>query len=159
MNALKPRPPFQVLVMSEESRLGREQIETALMFLGGRALTAGLGGVRLLLSGYYVQALALVRDLLEVTLLIQWFAAEPADIAVWRGASAHERMDRFGPSRLNKKLTSRGVPTTVFLAADRHILHRQKVLLCSSKTLCIALRMICSGSSCKWRTTVTDSAN
>src|SRR5262249_39987852 len=28
MNALKPRPPFQVLVMSEESRLGREQIET-----------------------------------------------------------------------------------------------------------------------------------
>jgi site-specific DNA recombinase len=29
MNALRPRPPFQVLVMSEESRLGREAIETA----------------------------------------------------------------------------------------------------------------------------------
>jgi DNA invertase Pin-like site-specific DNA recombinase len=29
MDALKPRPPFQVLVMSEESRLGREAIETA----------------------------------------------------------------------------------------------------------------------------------
>src|SRR5262245_51998949 len=29
MNALKPRPPFQMLVMSEESRLGREAIETA----------------------------------------------------------------------------------------------------------------------------------
>ena len=29
MNALKPAPPFQVLVMSEESRLGRESIETA----------------------------------------------------------------------------------------------------------------------------------
>lgn len=29
MNALKPRPVFQVLIMSEESRLGREQIETA----------------------------------------------------------------------------------------------------------------------------------
>src|SRR5512145_2386279 len=28
MNALKPRPPFQVLIMSEESRLGRENIET-----------------------------------------------------------------------------------------------------------------------------------
>ena len=26
MNALKPRPAFQVLVMSEESRLGREQM-------------------------------------------------------------------------------------------------------------------------------------
>src|SRR5437588_7000963 len=29
MNALKPRPPFQTLIMSEESRLGREAIETA----------------------------------------------------------------------------------------------------------------------------------
>jgi hypothetical protein len=28
-NALKPRPPFDVLIMSEESRLGREAIETA----------------------------------------------------------------------------------------------------------------------------------
>jgi DNA invertase Pin-like site-specific DNA recombinase len=32
MSALKPRPPFQVLVMSEESRLGRESIETAYVF-------------------------------------------------------------------------------------------------------------------------------
>src|SRR5688572_22646535 len=29
MNSLKPQPAFQVLVMSEESRLGRESIETA----------------------------------------------------------------------------------------------------------------------------------
>jgi DNA invertase Pin-like site-specific DNA recombinase len=29
MNALKPKPPFQVLILSEESRLGREQIKTA----------------------------------------------------------------------------------------------------------------------------------
>jgi len=29
MNALKPKPVFQFLIMSEESRLGREQIETA----------------------------------------------------------------------------------------------------------------------------------
>ena len=29
MNALKPRPSFDVLIMSEESRLGREAIETA----------------------------------------------------------------------------------------------------------------------------------
>src|SRR5262245_46690183 len=29
INALKPKPLFQVLIMSEESRLGREAIETA----------------------------------------------------------------------------------------------------------------------------------
>ena len=39
MNALKPRPPFDVLIMSEESRLGREQIETGAQadHHGGRA--------------------------------------------------------------------------------------------------------------------------
>jgi site-specific DNA recombinase len=30
MNALKPRPPFEVLILSEQSRLGREQTETAI---------------------------------------------------------------------------------------------------------------------------------
>lgn len=39
MNALKPRAPFRVLIMSEESRLGREAIATAyaLKQLGRRA--------------------------------------------------------------------------------------------------------------------------
>ncbi len=32
MNALKPRPPFHVLVMSEESRLGREAIQVGYAF-------------------------------------------------------------------------------------------------------------------------------
>ena len=40
MNALKPRPPFQVLIMSEESRLGREAIETA--YALKQLLTAGV---------------------------------------------------------------------------------------------------------------------
>ena len=40
MNALKPKPRFQVLVMSEESRLGREQIETA--YTLKQLLTAGV---------------------------------------------------------------------------------------------------------------------
>src|SRR5262249_8821114 len=40
MNALKPKPPFQVLIMSEESRLGREQIETA--YALKQLITAGV---------------------------------------------------------------------------------------------------------------------
>jgi DNA invertase Pin-like site-specific DNA recombinase len=45
MNALKPRAPFQVLVMSEESRLGREAIETAYA-LSWRARVLLPGGPR-----------------------------------------------------------------------------------------------------------------
>jgi DNA invertase Pin-like site-specific DNA recombinase len=40
MNAVRPHAPFQVLVMSEESRLGREQIETA--YLLKQLITAGV---------------------------------------------------------------------------------------------------------------------
>ena len=40
ISALTPRPPFQGLVMSEESRLGREQIETA--YLLKQLITAGV---------------------------------------------------------------------------------------------------------------------
>ena len=40
MNALKPQPPFQVLIMCEESRLGREQIETA--YALKQIITAGV---------------------------------------------------------------------------------------------------------------------
>ena len=40
MNALKPRPPFQLLIMSEESRLGRESIETS--YLMKQILDAGV---------------------------------------------------------------------------------------------------------------------
>ena len=40
MNALQPRPPFQILIMSEESRLGRESIETA--FTLKRLVMAGV---------------------------------------------------------------------------------------------------------------------
>ena len=40
MNALKPLPPLKVLVRSEESRLGREAIETA--YALKRLVTAGV---------------------------------------------------------------------------------------------------------------------
>ena len=40
MNALKPKPTFQILIMSEESRLGREQIETA--YALKQSITAGV---------------------------------------------------------------------------------------------------------------------
>ena len=40
MNALKPKPPFQVLIMSEGSRLGRESIETS--FIMKQLVSAGV---------------------------------------------------------------------------------------------------------------------
>src|SRR5512146_3010272 len=41
MNALKPKPAFHVIIMSEESRLGREQIQTA--YVLQQIMDAGAG--------------------------------------------------------------------------------------------------------------------
>jgi hypothetical protein len=40
MNTLKPKPSFQVLIMSEGSRLGRESIETS--FIMKQLVSAGV---------------------------------------------------------------------------------------------------------------------
>src|SRR5215472_4456623 len=48
LNMLRPRPPFQVLITSEESRLGREQIQTAYVIqqiVAPGVATDALGGV------------------------------------------------------------------------------------------------------------------
>jgi site-specific DNA recombinase len=70
MNALRPRPPFQVLVMSEGSRLGREQIQTA--YLLQQILDAG---VRVF---YYLEDRECTLDsaIDKVLLSLSTFAAE-----------------------------------------------------------------------------------
>ena len=78
MNSLKPRAPFQVLVMSEESRLGRESIETGwslkqIMDAGVRVAHGNLaaqGGGRLaewraMLDRQPIQPRQILRKLLE----------------------------------------------------------------------------------------------
>src|SRR6266480_1588338 len=55
-----------------------------LMFLGCRSLTSTLASLSLLRTGYYLQALAVQRDLLESTLLLQLFAVTPDAIGRWR---------------------------------------------------------------------------
>ena len=49
MASLKPRPPFEVLIMSEESRLGREAIETA--YALKQLITAGCSSTWRIASG------------------------------------------------------------------------------------------------------------
>ena len=60
MAALKPRPPFQVLIMSEESRLGREAIETAYA-IGAQAVAADLPGAHRFGSGQEADGHQLVQ--------------------------------------------------------------------------------------------------
>jgi hypothetical protein len=80
-------------------------------FLGCRVLTSTLASLRLLLTGYYLQALAVQRDVLESTLLLQLFAVVPDAIGRWRTADARQRLREFGAGAINNALADRGIQT------------------------------------------------
>lgn len=81
------------------------------MSFGCRSLTSTLAALRLLLAGYYLQALAVQRDLLESTLLLQLFAATPEAIGRWRTADTRTRTRYFAPRAISQALAARGVST------------------------------------------------
>ena len=93
------------------SACNHTQDQHVLMFLGCRSLTSTLASLRLLLAGYYLQSLAVQRDVLESTLLLQLFVATPDAIGRWRTADARQRLRDFGASAIAKALAARGVPT------------------------------------------------
>jgi hypothetical protein len=82
-----------------------------LMFLGCRSFTSTLASLRLLLTGYYLQALAVQRDVLESTLLLHLFAVVPDAIGRWRIADARQRLREFGAGAIAKALADRGIQT------------------------------------------------
>jgi hypothetical protein len=88
---------------------GHTDDQHTLMFLGGRVLTDTLAAVRLLLGGYYLQAMILQRDVLESGFLLQLFNEHPNKIAAWRTANAKERMKSFSIGGISKKLKASDV--------------------------------------------------
>lgn len=90
MNALKPRPRFQVLIMSEESRLGREATETA--YALKQLVTAG---VRVF---FYLEDRE--RTLDSPTDKIMFCRSRPSPMKLTaRGTTAHVRHDALeGPA-------------------------------------------------------------
>jgi hypothetical protein len=80
------------------------------MFLGGRSFTGTLAALRLLFGGYYLQALAVERDLLESTFLLQLFAAKPEAVSDWRAADGKQRFRRFAPRVITEQLRILGIP-------------------------------------------------
>lgn len=75
----------------------RNDNELTLQFLGIRLFNTGACTVKLGLSGYYQQAFALLRDVLEVGFLIHYFAYWPEKISEWKTCSEDERKKRFAP--------------------------------------------------------------
>jgi hypothetical protein len=74
--------------------------ELTLQFLGIRIFNTGACAIKLGLSGYYQQAFALLRDVIEVGFLVHYFSYWPQRITEWKTCSEEERKKKFAPVKI-----------------------------------------------------------
>ena len=74
--------------------------ELTLQFLGIRLFNTGASALKLGLSGYCQQGFSLLRDVIEVGFLLDYFGSWPEKISEWKASSDADRMNKFGPKHI-----------------------------------------------------------
>lgn len=87
--------------------LNADEEELVLQRLGIRLFNSGACALSLLLCGYYQNAAATVRDLLETGFLVDYFRTERSRVMVWRDASDEARRKEFQPWQIRDALDKR----------------------------------------------------
>jgi hypothetical protein len=82
----------------------RSTDELIVLRLAARCFNSGAAALRLARMGYYNQCLSLVRDLMEVTLLLDLFERDPSTISEWTKASEDGRSKKFSPIKVRLRL-------------------------------------------------------
>jgi hypothetical protein len=86
--------------------------------LTAKVVGSSLAALRLALSGYYDESLALTRSVGEIANLLFLFAAKPEALERWRGADEALRKKEFGPVKVRIQLEALGLTPPV--TADRY---------------------------------------
>jgi hypothetical protein len=81
--------------------------ELTLQYLGIRLFNDAASSIRLGLSGYYQVAFLLVRDVLEVGFLLDYFRTWPEKIIEWKKADQKTLMKQFRPFHIRDALDRR----------------------------------------------------
>ncbi len=79
-------------------------------YLTGRVYSLARASVRLIRFGNYDEALSLIQMIGEIANLIQLFAKSEEDLVAWKSASKSERMNKFGPAAIRRRLEDLGEP-------------------------------------------------
>lgn len=82
----------------------RSTDELVVFRLAARCFNTGAAAVRLARMGYYNQCLSLVRDLMEVTLLLDLFKRVPPAISEWTQLSESDRTKKFSAFQVRMRL-------------------------------------------------------
>jgi hypothetical protein len=81
--------------------------ELTLQFLGIRLFNTGASALKLGLSGYCQQGFSLLRDVIEVGFLLDYFRSWPEKISEWKVSSDADRINKFGPKHIRAALDMR----------------------------------------------------
>ena len=82
----------------------KNEEELAVLRLAIRCFNAGAASLRLLRCGYFQPAMMMVRDLVEVTFLMDLFKKEPSSLPEWIHMSEKERKKNFKPVSVRERL-------------------------------------------------------
>ena len=77
--------------------------ELIIQRLAVRCFNSGAASLRLARSGYYQPCLAIIRDIIETTMLLQLFAETPAAVGEWSAMTVTEREKKFSPYQVRMK--------------------------------------------------------
>ena len=81
-----------------------DQDKRIVQLLGIRMFNATGASLKLLLSGYYQNGATLMRDVLETTGLVDYFALDPTRIARWRTVDDRVRWKEFQPAVVRREV-------------------------------------------------------
>jgi hypothetical protein len=81
--------------------------ELTIQLFGIRLFNTGASALKLSLSGYSQQGLSLIRDIIEVGFLLDYFRSWPGKISEWKVSTDSERMKKFSPKHIRAALDKR----------------------------------------------------
>lgn len=87
--------------------VNRNEDELTLQFLGLRQFNNAAASIKLGMSGYAQIAISLVRDILEVSFLLDYFRSDLTKISEWKKATPKERKTNFSPIAVRTALDNR----------------------------------------------------
>jgi hypothetical protein len=81
--------------------------QLVVQLLGFRLFNSMAGAIQNFMAGYYQNAVMKMRDILEVSFLLDYFNTDRALIAAWKGCSENERNKRFSAFKVRTTLDDR----------------------------------------------------
>jgi hypothetical protein len=82
-------------------------------WLTGKLVNQACGSYRLLRAGHYDESLILTRGVGEIANLLCLFKYDPPELSSWKAATRKERVNKFGPSAVRKKVEKFGITRSI----------------------------------------------